>query len=148
MRQTFLLMTILAGATCLSAQQPNPRWVPTVPKSKPIHKPIPISAYNFRWTTYDNGWAELSFALRNNTKTDVKNVKLRVIFFGRDGEPIHYQEAEVLETIPTGLAVQKTINVMEGGLNLFHSTAQTKVKILSFDEVKAHEPSQERSGQG
>jgi hypothetical protein len=101
----WLLMTILAvGAICLSAQQQpaaNPKWVPASPKSKPTPKPTPISAYNFRWTTYQNGWAELSFSLRNNLKTDVKNVKFRVIFFGRDGEPIHYAAAEVLGTIPT-----------------------------------------------
>jgi hypothetical protein len=60
-------------------------------------------------------------------------VKYRVIFYGRSGDPIHYEDGEVLGSIPAGLAVQETIKIMDGGLNLFHSTARMRVQILSYD---------------
>ena len=116
---------VLLATPCLAAQQQKS------PAKKP--KLAPITASNYQWTTYKNGWAELSFSLRNNTKSEVQKVKYRVIFYRRNGEPIHFEDGDVLGGIPPGLAVQETKTIMEGGLNLYHSTAKLRVEIISYD---------------
>jgi hypothetical protein len=127
-----LMMTIMSvvAATTLCAAQTAKQ-----PETKP--KLEPITGFNFKWTTYQNGWADLSFSLRNNTRNDVKNVNFRVVFYNAGGEPIHFEEDSASDTIPPGLAVQKTIRIYEGGLNLYHSAARMRVVVLSIDDLKA-----------
>jgi len=76
--------------------------------------------------------ADLSFSVRNNTKTVIKNVKYRLVFLDRSGNPVHYDERAVNEIEP-GLAVMETVNIYEGGLNLRNSTAHFRFQILSYD---------------
>ena len=99
-----------------------------------------VTASNFRWTTYTNGWADLSYSLRNNTDVDIHNVKYRVIFYGAKGEPIHYEEPyQGAREIPAHLAVTETVTLMEGGLNIYHSTVSLRVQILSYDNTPSGE---------
>ena len=100
-------------------------------------KPVPvakkaITASNFRWTTYQNGWVDLSYSLRNNTKADVTKVTYRVIFSDQSGQPIHFEDG-LAGNIPAGLAVMETVKLMDGGLNIYHATAHLRVDVLSYE---------------
>lgn len=93
----------------------------------------PITSLNLRWTTYQNGWADLSFSLHNNTQEDVKNVKYRIVFYDRNREPIHYEDGTIQE-IPAKLSVQRVHKILLGGVSLKESTASIKVVIRSFEK--------------
>lgn len=125
-KAVLLAILILAVTAC---------WTPAFGQEKKQQTPrSPITASNYRWTTYTNGWAELSYSLKNNTRFKVKNVKHRVVLYGRSGEPIHYEEPyDTTFEIAPGLAVTRTIHIMEGGLNIYHSTASIRVEILAYD---------------
>jgi hypothetical protein len=101
-------------------------------QKRPVAKKDPITGGNFRWTTYTNGSADLSYSLRNNTKNEVTKVNCRVIFYGAGGEPVHYEDGYVA-SIPAGLAVMETVNIFSGGTNLYHSTVRIRVEILSYE---------------
>lgn len=115
----------LALLTCLCTSGLGQQKLPT--SKKP-----PITASNYRWTTYQNGWVDLSCSLHNNTKNDVHKVNYRVIFYGSNGEPIHFEEGWA-GRIPAGLAVMETVTLMDGGLNIYHSTARLRVEVLSYE---------------
>jgi integrase len=79
-------------------------------KPAPKEKTPSITAYDYRWTTFQNGFADVSFAVRNRTTKDVTKVTFRLIFYDGNGEPIHYEDCyEGL--IPAGLAVQPTVSL-------------------------------------
>jgi hypothetical protein len=98
-----------------------------------------IAASNFRWTTYQNGWVDLSYSLRNNTKTDVTKVVYRVIFSDQSGQPIHFEDGYA-GNIPAGLAVMETVRLMDGGLNIYHATGHLRVDVLSYEEGQPTPP--------
>ena len=98
----FGLMAALLVCSCLaSGGQQKP----------PSKQAAPITAYNYQWTTFQNGSADLSFSVRNNTKSVVKDVKYRLVFLDRNGNPIHYEERAVYQIEP-GLAVMETVNIV------------------------------------
>jgi hypothetical protein len=77
---------------------------------------------------------------------DVHNVKYRVVFYGANGEPIHYEEPyEGASEIPAHLAVTETVRLMEGGLNIYHSTVRLRIQILSYDNAAPSDNKQDRN---
>ncbi len=121
LRTSLCALLITCCFTCVLAQQ---KPVPSTKKA--------ITASNFRWTTYQNGWADLSYSLRNNTKTDVTKVTYRVIFSDQSGQPIHFENGYT-GSIPAGLAVMETVKLTDGGLNIYHATAHLRVDVLSYE---------------
>ena|ERR1700676_2988246 len=121
LRASFCALLITCCFTFVLAQQ----------KPVPVAKKA-ITASNFRFTTYQNGWADLSYSLRNNTKTDVTKVVYRVIFSDQSGQPIHFEDGYA-GNIPAELAVMETVRLTDGGLNIYHATAHLRVDVLSYD---------------
>src|ERR1700687_1354574 len=114
-RRTFLVTVVLV---CIA--------FPLAGQQKSSAKKATITGGGFRWTTYTNGSADLSYSLRNNAKTEVTKVNCRVIFYGSGGEPVHFEDGYV-DHIPAGLAVMQTVNLYQGGTTLYHSTVRMRV---------------------
>ena len=119
-----VLLSLAVSSQGISAQQTQQR--------KTAKSSLPIVAYNYQWTTFQNGSADLSFSVRNNTKALVSNVKYRLVFLDRNGDPINYEEGTIAEIEP-GLAVMETKNIFSGGLNLRNSTARFRFDVLSHE---------------
>jgi hypothetical protein len=90
-----------------------------------------------------------SFSLRNTLDQPITGVRCRIVFFGSDGAPIHFDDVVCNEVIPPGLAKRVSGNVgMEVGeamLRARHfkpplSPEQKERATLGFPNIPAERP--------
>jgi hypothetical protein len=104
-------------------------------KKKPAPKP-PFVCSSFFWTWYENGLTNLSFSIKNQSGTDLKNVEFRVLFFDRFGKQVHFQESNTRDVIPTGMTERASITLdLDTGLSVRKISTTQKVEILNFEKA-------------
>ena len=124
------LAVLLFMSTAIFAQKHN---TPAMQPSKTVSK-APFVPSHFYWSWYQNGLTSFSFSLKNQSGSDVKWVKYRVLFFDRSGNQIEFVEG-LSGPLPNGLAQRQSVDLgVDTGMSTRKLSVSQKVEILDFHE--------------
>jgi len=93
-----------------------------------------VKVFNIKiGTRYTNGTAHINFSVRNNTRRDIKNIKLIISWKLDSGEIVHFSPVLVEDTIPS--LQTKIINksYLEGVGKLPHSGYKAEARIVDYE---------------
>jgi hypothetical protein len=103
----------------------------TVDKEKRINL---VTAFNIRrGERYQGGSQDLSFSIRNNTRRDIKNIKVLILWNDSNtGEALHFTPILIKETIPSMQTkiIQKNYAEAVGNLPL---KANYEIRIIDYE---------------
>jgi hypothetical protein len=96
-----------------------------------------VIAVNFKWTT---GWGDYIFTLRNKLRDPVKNIIYVVIFYGKDGEPVHSELSQyrnpILGSLAKTLLTGYTGDAPHVGTQIQELTKRVEVRVLDFQVIR------------
>lgn len=96
-----------------------------------------VTAFNVkRGTTYQGGSAHISFSVKNNSRRDIKNTKVLIIWKSSTGESLHFTPFLIKDVIPSMHAkmIQKTYVEGIGSLPYNFKTEQ---RIMDYEILKS-----------
>lgn len=77
----------------------------------------------------DNGSLTMSYTLKNNTDEPIQNVKIRFIYYNKNGEQVHYEDSKMRVTLEPGL----THSFEHYKPREVHSTGRIELQILDYN---------------
>jgi hypothetical protein len=93
-----------------------------------------VKALNFSWTRGTTNW--YSFVLRNYGDETVRNISYVIIFYGKDGLPIHSNVLRYSGEILGHLAKTFSSPSPEaGGFDGLHQTSKVDIRVLNYESV-------------
>lgn len=106
-----------------------------------------VTAYQFSWKYekpffYYYDYGDYMFFLRNKLRHDIKNVRIRVVFYDSEGNPIDFDEVRYRGVIPAGLG-----KIIEGNVKYYirelttptgslKPNTRVELRILDFQLVE------------
>lgn len=75
-----------------------------------------------------DGW-DMSYSLKNNTDEPIQNVKIRFIYYNKNGEQVHYEDSKMRVTLEPGL----THSFEHYKPREINSDCRTKIQILDYN---------------
>jgi hypothetical protein len=96
-----------------------------------------LTAFNVqRGTTYQGGSAHMSFSVRNNSRRDIRNIKVLILWKSPSGEPLHFTPILVKDTIPSlqTKMIQRTYMEAIGSLPF---NFKTETRIIDYEILQS-----------
>jgi len=95
-----------------------------------------VKAFNVKFgTTYEDGSAHISFSVKNNSRRDIKNTKVLIIWKSLAGEPLHFTPFLIRDVIPSMHAKMIQKNYVKGIGNL--RFCLTEQRIMDYEILKS-----------
>lgn len=96
-----------------------------------------VTAFNVqRGTTFQGGSAHISFSVRNNSRRDIRNIKVLILWKSKSGEMLHFTPILVKDIIPSLQTKMIHRNYMEAiGSLPFNFKADTR--IIDYEILKS-----------
>lgn len=92
-----------------------------------------VTAFNVeRSTTYQGGSANISFSVRNTSRTDIRNIKILILWKSSSGEMLHFTPILVEDTIPSLQTKIIQRNFMEAIGSLPYAF-KTETRIIDYE---------------
>jgi S1-C subfamily serine protease len=96
-----------------------------------------VMAFNVeRGKTSSMGSANMSFSIRNNSRRDVKNIKVLILWKSSSEEMLHFTPILVKEIIPS-LQTKMIQRIMVESIGLLHWPFKTEARIIDYEILKS-----------
>jgi S1-C subfamily serine protease len=96
-----------------------------------------VKAFNVkRGTTYQGGSAHISFSVKNNSRRDIKNTKVLIIWKSSADETLHFTPFLIKDVIPSMHAKMIQKNYVEGIGSLPYNF-KTEQRIMDYEILKS-----------
>jgi hypothetical protein len=96
-----------------------------------------VTAFNVeRGTTYQGGSAHMSFSVRNNSRRDIRNIKVLILWKSSSGEMLHFSPILVKDIIPSLQTKMIQRQYMEAIGSLPYGF-KTETRIIDYEILKS-----------
>ena len=96
-----------------------------------------VTAFNVkRGTTYTDGSADMSFSVRNNSRRDIKNIKVLILWKSSSGEMLHFTPILVKDFIPSLQTKMIQRNYM-GAIGSLPYGFKTETRIIDYEILES-----------